>query len=259
MNKVIHYCWFGKNPLPESAKKCIESWKKFCPDYEITEWNESNFDVNSCEYTKQAYEAKKYAFVSDYARFKILYQYGGVYFDTDVEVVANIDDIVEKGAFMGMEDEYAVAPGLGIGANPKMELIGELIELYDNLQFINKDGSHNIKTIVDYTTELFEKYGLKKKDEIQLIKDFYVYPKEYFCPKNTHTGEIVLTENSKSIHHYDASWFSDCEKYAQVLIKKYKKFMPKKMAGRLGYFFAQCKYYGVRKALSNTFKKIKNK
>ena len=123
--KVIHYCWFGGNPLPPLALKCIESWKTFLPGYEIKEWNESNFDVNSIAYTREAYEARKYAFVSDYARFHILYHHGGLYFDTDVELIRPIDDIVARGAFMGCECEAkpgatapAVAPGLGLGCNP---------------------------------------------------------------------------------------------------------------------------------------------
>ena len=126
--KKIHYCWFGRNPLPESAKKCIASWRKYFPDYEIIEWNEDNYDVNKIPYTQQAYAAKKYAFVSDYARFDILYQHGGIYFDTDVEVIKSFDDVLEHGAFMGCEIDgssrsgIAVAPGLGIAAAPGLGL-----------------------------------------------------------------------------------------------------------------------------------------
>ena len=127
--KIIHYCWFGRNPLPESAQKCIASWRKFFPDYEIVEWNEDNFDVRSIPYTAQAYDAKKYAFVSDYARFKILYEHGGIYFDTDVEVIRPFDDILARGAFMGYEIDPKegditgyVAPGLGLGVNPGLGL-----------------------------------------------------------------------------------------------------------------------------------------
>ncbi len=259
MKKTIHYCWFGKGELPNSAIKCIDSWKKFCPDYEIMEWNEENFDINQCEYSKGAYLSKKYAFVSDYARFKILFQYGGIYLDTDVEIIASIDDIVKKGPFMGMENNYAVAPGLGIGAEPQMEIIEEFVKLYENITFENPDTSSNIKTIVDYTTEIFKKYGLKKKEEIQFIKGIYIYPKEFFCPKNVDTGEIAITENTKTIHHYDASWFSDCEKYAQLLKKKIVKILPKKWAGRVAYFFAQCKYIGLKKTIKNTFRKLKKR
>lgn len=138
--KVINYCWFGGNPLPASAQKCIASWRKYLPDYEIKEWNESNFDVNIIPYTAEAYKAKKYAFVSDYARFWILYRYGGLYFDTDVEVIRNMDDIIANGAFMGLEKKQAgatptqlgVAPGLGLGVNPGLGLYKELLDVYDD-------------------------------------------------------------------------------------------------------------------------------
>lgn len=134
--KKIHYCWFGRNPLPESALKCIASWRKYLPDYEIIEWNEDNFDVNSIPYTRQAYESKKYAFVSDYARFKILYEHGGLYFDTDVEVIRPMDDIIAKGPFMGFEinpcterPQGAVNPGLGLGAVAQMPIYLSLIHI----------------------------------------------------------------------------------------------------------------------------------
>lgn len=126
--KVIHYCWFGRNELPEKAKQCIESWKKFCPDCEIREWNEQNFDLNCCDYVREAYQAKKWAFVSDYARFQILYNYGGMYFDTDVEVIRSLDDLQNKGPYIGFEEgkrthtgmNYQVNPGLGLACEPRM-------------------------------------------------------------------------------------------------------------------------------------------
>lgn len=144
--KVIHYCWFGRNSLPPLAVKCLESWKRFFPDYEIKEWNEDNFDVNIISYTAEAYRVKKYAFVSDYARFWILYHYGGLYFDTDVEVIKSMDDIIAKGSFMGCEKDadkegataLAVAPGLGLGVNPGLGLYGELLQLYAGLHFIKR-------------------------------------------------------------------------------------------------------------------------
>ena len=143
--KVIHYCWFGKNLLPEAALKCIESWKRFFPDYEIIEWNEDNFDINACDYTKEAYQAKKWAFVSDYARYKIIYENGGVYFDTDVEVIKSFDDILVKGAFMGIEADYksTVNTGLGIAAEKEHPLYREMLDYYEKEHFINEDGNLN--------------------------------------------------------------------------------------------------------------------
>lgn len=214
--KIIHYCWFGRNPLPPLAVKCIESWKKFLPDYEIKEWNEDNFDVNSIPYTREAYEARKYAFVSDYARFYILYHHGGLYFDTDVEVIRPMDDIIGRGAFMGCENELgkkrgntlAVAPGLGLGCTPGQDLYAEILGLYGGLYFKRTDGGLNLKTVVEYTTELLVAKGLKNINKIQQVGDVWIYPKEYFCPMDYETNVINITTNTRSIHHYAASWIN---------------------------------------------------
>ena len=216
--KVIHYCWFGKNPLPPLAVKCIESWKKYCPDYEIKEWNEDNFDVNLIPYTREAYQAKKYAFVSDYARFWILYHYGGLYFDTDVEVIKPLDEIIAKGPFMGCEsnaddeDGIAVNPGLGVAVNPGLDLYKDLLELYSELHFVNPDGSLNLKTVVAYTTEMLYKYNLKDISGIQFCAGVWIYPKEYFCPIDYRTNECRKTANTYTVHHYAASWISKSDR-----------------------------------------------
>lgn len=210
--KVIHYCWFGKNPLPPLAIKCIESWKKYLPDYEIKEWNEDNFDVNIIPYTKEAYEVKKYAFVSDYARFWILYKYGGLYFDTDVEVIKPMDDIIARGAFMGCEKEadyresVAVAPGLGLGVIPGLALYKEMLDLYESLHFVKPSGGLNLKTVVTYTTEILCNHGLRNINEVQKCAGVWIYPKEYFCPINYDTKKKEITQNTRSIHHYAESW-----------------------------------------------------
>lgn len=210
--KIIHYCWFGRNPLPKSAQKCIASWRKYLPDYEIKEWNEDNFDVNIIPYTKEAYEAKKYAFVSDYARFWILYNYGGLYFDTDVEVIKPMDDIIERGPFMGVEvvanekETPQVAPGLGLGVNPGNGLYKKMLEEYAHLSFINEDGSLNQKTIVSYTTDILKMNGLKPSNELQKVSEIWIYPVDYFNPLDSLTGKLKLTENTRSIHWYMNSW-----------------------------------------------------
>jgi mannosyltransferase OCH1-like enzyme len=210
--KVIHYCWFGRNPLPDFAKKCIDSWRKFFPEYEIREWNEDNFDVSMIPYTKEAYDAGKYAFVSDYARFWILYKYGGLYFDTDVEVIKPMEDIVNKGPFMGCEipesknEGLAVAPGLGIGSVPGLKLYSDLLELYSTLHFQMVDGGHHLKTVVEYTSELLQKQGLKNIDEIQYCAGVWIYPSEYFSPWDAILGKMNITENTRSIHWYSKTW-----------------------------------------------------
>lgn len=227
--KIIHYCWFGGKPLPPLAEKCISSWRKYMPDYEIKRWDESNFDVNSIPYTAQAYKAKKYAFVSDYARFWILYNNGGVYFDTDVEIIRPLNDIISAGSFMGCENSYkpgysptklGVAPGLGLGAYPELDLYKELLLLYSNVKFQNTDGTFNTKTIVEYTTELLCKKGLKNTPNIQKINEILIYPKDYFCPLDYDSGKLEITSNTVSIHHYAATWVSSSLKIAN-LIKRY--------------------------------------
>jgi hypothetical protein len=211
--KVIHYCWFGRNPLPESAKKCIASWRKFLPDYEIIEWNEDNYDVNKIPYTAEAYAAKKYAFVSDYARFDILYQHGGLYFDTDVEVIKPFDDIVANGPFMGIEvppnknSWLIVAPGLCLGAEKKMTLYKDILVKYQNLHFTLNDGSFNTYTVGQHTTDILKLYGLKNENTIQTLNDTTViYPKYYFNPLDDATGKLTITTETHSIHWYSKSW-----------------------------------------------------
>lgn len=212
--KTIHYCWFGRNPLPESALKCINSWKKFFPDYEIKEWNEYNFDVNSIPYTQEAYQAKKYAFVSDYARFKILYEHGGLYFDTDVEIIKPMDDIVEKGSFMGVEvpsdgrKSPQINPGLGLGAPSGNGIYRKVLDYYKTIHFLNEDGTQNLVTVVDHTTKILVDSGLLNINEIQKVDDVCIYPVDYFNPLNDHTGELNITNNTRSIHWYSKTWLN---------------------------------------------------
>ncbi|WP_195630394.1 glycosyltransferase family 32 protein [Bacteroides finegoldii] len=215
--KIIHYCWFGGNPLPKDALECIASWKKYLPDYEIKEWNENNFDVNCCPYVKQAYEAKKYAFVSDYVRFFVLFEEGGLYFDTDVEILKDMNHIIAVGNFMAFEKSLAtqqqdrgefctellgVAPGLGLGVRPGLKIIGELLDLYNAKEnFAITDG-----TVVDYTTEILKRHGMVNEHRFQKVADVNIYPADYFCPMDSTTGIITKTKNTVAIHHYSCSW-----------------------------------------------------
>ena len=217
--KTIHYCWFGGNPLPELAVKCIDSWKKFLPDYEIKEWNESNYDVRKIPYIAQAYDAKKYAFVSDYARFDILYQYGGVYFDTDVEIIKDLHPIIEKGAFIGVEKgtRPLLNAGLGIASPAANKIYREILDSYKSEQFAKENGSLNLKTVVERVSEIFAKHGFFESDNMQYVADTFIYPSEYFCPKDVRTGELAITANTYTIHHYDGSWtISLRKKYIKI-------------------------------------------
>ena len=211
--KTIHYCWFGRNPLPKSAVKCINSWRKFFPDYEIKEWNEDNFDVNMIPYTADAYAAKKYAFVSDYARFWVLYHYGGVYFDTDVEVISSMDDIICRGAFMGIEVPAGVnmrhpmvAPGLGVAVEAGHEIYKRALEHYEKTSFVVKDGVILHESIVPLTTRLLIEYGMEPNDDMQEVSGIWIYPKDFFNPYDDLTGVLSKTKNTRSIHWYSATW-----------------------------------------------------
>ena len=238
--KVIHYCWFGGNPLPELAVRCIESWKKFCPDYEIVEWNESNYDINCCDYVREAYEAKKYAFVSDYARFDILYRYGGVYFDTDVELIKPIDDILKNGPFFGVEQDawgngrLLVNPGLGMASLTDLQFFDDVLELYQCTHFLNDDGSYNQTTVVWNVTNLLHSNGLIETEKIQTVSGINIYPWDYFCPMRYGTDELTITENTRSIHHYSASWLSERQRAELQFRIKMSKLFGTKVAARLG-------------------------
>ena len=222
--KIIHYCWFGRKPLPELAQKCIVSWKKFLPDYEIKEWNEDNFDVNSIPYTKQAYQCKKYAFVSDYARFKILYDYGGIYFDTDVEVIKPMESIIEKAPYMGIEIDLnlsdkasisnSVNPGLGIAAPKGHFFYKEMIDLYKKLSFDETKRDYALKTVTQYTSETLLALGWKPQiGVITTVKDITIFPKAYFCPYSWKNHRIEGTDAAYSIHHYASSWLTPKQKW----------------------------------------------
>ena len=217
--KTIHYCWFGHSPLPELARKCIASWHKYLPDYEIKEWNEDNFDVNIVPYTAEAYRDGKYAFVSDYARFWVLYRYGGIYFDTDVEVIRPMGDIIERGNFMGFETDHtpscrkadaseaSVNPGLGLGVAPGLGLIKKMLDFYEGRHFVFETNMRNQITVVHIATEVLLKCGLKMVQGIQKVEDdCYIYPAEYFCPINVTTGRLHVTPNTRTIHHYAGTW-----------------------------------------------------
>ncbi len=210
--KVIHYCWFGKNQKPKLAKKYINSWKRYCPDYLIVEWNEDNFDVSQNRYCYEAYKSGKWAFVTDYARLKILYENGGFYFDTDVELKRSIDFLLKEHCFMGIEKSIKcvkVNTGLGFGAEPKDVLVKELLDSYSSEKFINSDGSLNLMTCTVRNTEILKKHGYIEVDKFQKILSASIYPSEYFSPMEMESGLFYKTKNTVSIHHYSLSWTAE--------------------------------------------------
>lgn len=200
--KKIHYCWFGSGEKPKLAKKCIESWKTFCPDYKIIEWNEDNFDVNMNAYTKMCYEQKNYAFLSDYVRLVAVFENGGIYFDTDVEAVKPFDELLPNKAFFGFETKDYVNTGHGFGAEAKAEIVKALIEAYDRVI----DGQHGTVGCPVLNTEALVKNGFEMNGETQTRNGVVVYAKEYFNPFNDNTGVLTKTDNTYSIHWYGKTW-----------------------------------------------------
>ena len=225
--KRISYCWFGNNPLPEKVEKCIKSWEKYCPDYEIIRWDETNYDVNKIPFIADAYKEKKWAFVSDYARLDIVYNYGGIYLDTDVELLKNIDYLLNQEAFFALEKGNAnIATGLGFGAEKGCSYVKEQMEYYETSSFYNEDGSLNLKACPVVTTEYFEKLGFQKKDVTQRVGNCTIYASDYFCPMDFE-GNISKTCNTVGIHWYDATWMNESDKHIHQVEMKINQSLPK--------------------------------
>lgn len=202
--KIIHYCWFGNNDFPDLAKRCLNSWRTTLPEYKIIRWDESNFNVNCNEYIKQAYNAKKYAFVTDYVRLFVLVHFGGIYMDTDVEVLKPLDDFLKYEAFSGFENELFIPTGIMASVkdySPFKELMG----YYNSAKFLKDDGKFNLTTNVTLITEYFEKKGLIKNDSEQIIDGFKLMPSIFFCPAKEDISKKYISQ-IYTIHHKLGSW-----------------------------------------------------
>lgn len=214
--KIIHYCWFGRGEKPELAKKCIASWRRFCPDFEIREWNEDNCGDLAIPFMAEAYAAKKYAFVSDVMRLVVLEQYGGVYFDTDVEVLRDISPLLEDEGFIGFENDRFVNSGQVLAAIPHHPVIGAMIAEYKTLHFLNPDGSINAVGCPHLNSDVMERFGLVRNGQEQLVAGIHVYPEDYFNPMDSTTGKLTKTEHTYSVHWYSMSWMG---KSTQIRVK----------------------------------------
>lgn len=271
MNKVIHYCWFGPKPLPELAKKCIRSWKKFLPDFEIKVWNETNFDLNNCEFVKQAYEAGKWAFVSDYARLTALYNEGGIYFDTDMEVIADIDFLYDKEFFIGREYSGYIAAGVIGVKKEKNEYIKEMLDYYKSIKHFDTENIFNY-AIPKVITKVLEKYECKKENNIEIYNNnCYVYPVDYFYPISYDRSTKYYSENTCMVHYYDATWVPKREKITLKMYRTIGKKNTKKICSVLrsikhkvirvkslskkGYYYLK-KYVGINLNVSKRLNKI---
>lgn len=240
--KIIHYCWFGRGEKSEFIKKCINSWKKFLPNYEIKEWNEDNFDITSNEYVYEAYKNKKYAFVSDYVRLKVLYEHGGIYFDTDIEVIKNFDNLINNRDIYCFEMDNQIMTGVMI-SKINSPLILEYLNHYNDLKFKEENGNLNLQPNTIYFTELLKSKGLNLDNKKQLLEGYIeVYPNEYFCAYDMKNSNFNVTENTFTIHHYKGSWISGKEKVK----REFKRFISKILGKNL--------YEKIRLAKKNIFK-----
>lgn len=225
--KVIHFCWFGGEQKSELIKKCIASWKKYCPSYEIKEWNEQNFDVNCCLYTKEAYEAKKWAFVSDYVRLWIIFNEGGIYLDTDVELIKPLDDLLKYDLFLSSEDNYNVNTGIGFGASKGNFIIERLLRSYEDIHFTNKNGEYDVTPCTTRNTITVEEIigSVHEKIVTRDESGFVVLPKDFFCPFNHITGQLSISDNTFGIHWFNASWRSKTINIREKLLRPIKRLL----------------------------------
>lgn len=219
MPKIIHYCWFGGGEKPEIVKKCISSWEKYCPDYKIIEWNETNFDIRMNTFVYEAHKKQKWAFVSDYCRLWAVYRYGGIYLDTDVEIIKNIDEVLSDQVFFCFENESYVNTGLGFGAVKNADIVGKMMNRYDKMD------ESNLMPCPVLNTEFLKKYldddNFAEKDAT--VKNIRLYSTEYFCPLDYDTHELNITKNTYAVHWYGESWLSGKKK----ITKKIKRFAAK--------------------------------
>ncbi|NRO57247.1 hypothetical protein IMAU60066_01679 [Lactobacillus helveticus] len=262
--KVINYCWFGGKPLPASVKDYIQTWKEKCPNYIIKEWNENNFDINSNDYVKEAYSHEKWAFVSDYVRLYVLVNYGGIYLDTDVEVLKNLDSILKYDGVCGFEDKNKLSTAI-LACKPGFFLFKQWLKLYQDKTFILKDGTLNEEPNVIPFTKLCQRYGLNLNGKRQRIKGLEIFPSDVFSPQNYKTGKINITSNTLTIHNFKESWRNESEikmhKREIRLIKKYGENMGSKLALMVNlpaHIHNAVKKRGLKKEINHIFQKIKS-
>lgn len=241
--QVIHYCWFGGQPKPALAKKCFASWKKYCPHYEIREWNEDSYDLSQAPlYVRQAYEVKKWAFVTDYVRLQVVYEHGGIYLDTDVELLRRPDELLNNRAFFGFEDTDHINTGLGFGAEAGADILRELMDDYREIPFLLKDGGMDLTPCPVRNTRVFLRRGLRPDNTKQLLDGgALILPTEYLCPISYNTGQKCVTGNTCSIHHFSASWQSGKERRHQEY-KQRKSRIERKYGARAGQIYESFYY-----------------
>ena len=222
--KIIHYCWFGGSEKPELAKTCIESWKTHCPDWQIVEWSESNFDIGSCPgYVRDAYAAKKYAFVTDYVRLRVLYEHGGFYMDTDVELLKPLDRFRSDRGVIGFENDGFVNSGQMLAAEAGHPILQEMMDCYGDVSFYREDGSMYLLGCPHVNTGVLARHGLQKNGKEQTVAGFHVYPADRFNPLDSATGQLRITENTVSVHRYSMSWIPGWKRLRVKLMRRVRR------------------------------------
>lgn len=204
--KVIHYFWFGTKEIPDWQKKCIESWHRYCPDYEFRLWNEENYDIHKCKYMEDAYASGRMGFVPDYARLDVLYEQGGIYLDTDVELVRPLDELLYQPAFCGAQVGGTVNLGSGFGCVPGLEVIRAMRDEYFTAEFRRADGTYDLMSSPGYQTRTLERYGFQRNNRYQVIEDMAVYPADVLCGSVDMTGCREKTQNTYALHLPSLSW-----------------------------------------------------
>ena len=220
--KIIHYCWFGRGNMPKKALNCIESWKKYLPEYEYIRWDEDSFDITSNPYVQEAYENKKYAFVTDYVRLYAMYYYGGVYMDTDVEVLKPLDAFLDNHAFSGFESSQLIPTGI-MASEKGFHLYKEFLDYYKDRHFIKEDGTFDMTTNVIIMTNIADQHGLVHNGELQIVDGWVLYPSDYFCPLNDATGKLEITDNTAVIHWFAKSWVSPRDRRISKITKHFHR------------------------------------
>lgn len=219
--KIIHYCWFGRGEMPKIMKKCLKSWKKYCPDWQIIRWDEDSFDINSTLWTKQAYEAKKYAFVADYVRLKALCEMGGVYMDTDQELIKPLEPFMDKEMFVGFMSDINISCGV-LGAVKEHPIISAFLKYYAERPFVQQDKAGEKPNTYLFTDLLVER-GLVINDKYQVLDGVHVYPRTYFCPTSCVSIEDYRSKDTVSVHHWAMTWRSAKEKKHFKKIKMHQR------------------------------------
>ena len=244
--KIIHYCWFGRNPKPSYFKKYFSTWQKFCPDYEVIEWNEENYDVTKNPYTQNAYLHQQWAFLTDYVRLDVIKQYGGVYLDTDVELLKPLQDLMKHTAFFGFEGDY-INTGLGFGAEPNFPLLQDLMDCYQNNPYYEKDGSKIICTKRE--KGVYEREGVRFNGQYQTLNNgMVILPMEYMCPMDFQTGKIHITAKTISIHHFKATWHTKRENMERI--ERYIAIQRGALVAKMYHYLVRLNPEGIKHVIS---------